>query len=214
LAITVTVSRPAGYATGEGGEFNITPVFSGGSYAPTVLVGSGYETFCLDAAVNIGPLPANYNATLATSPVSVGTAWLYYQFATGTLAGYAYTSFAPTAILENGNPYTVTARAASAYGLQNAIWLLEGDVAPFIDAAAAAPWLSLVEGATSKTFAQLSEPNQNSTFQVDRVVLTDANGAPVQNMLALVPDGGSAVMLLGMALGGLALVSRRIRVRA
>ena len=30
LAITVTFSRPAGYATGEGGEFNITPVFSGG----------------------------------------------------------------------------------------------------------------------------------------------------------------------------------------
>jgi len=209
-ATSVTVTRPAGYSTGDGGEFNIAPVFTGGSYAPTVLVGSGFETFCLDASVNIGPLPATYNATLAAAPVSLGTAWLYYQFATGTLAGYAYTSFAPTPILQNGVPHTVSARAATAYGLQNAIWILEGSVAPFIDAAAAASWLTLVEGATGDTFAQLQV--QNNQYQVARVLLTDPRTqAPVQNMLALVPDGGWAVMLLGMGLSGLALISRKVR---
>jgi len=214
-AVPVTVTRLAGYAVGDGGEFNIAPVFGNGSYAPAVLVGGGFETFCVQASglnSTIGPLPATYDATLASSPVSLGTAWLYYQFATGNLAGYKYTDFSATLVNTLNYPagFPTTARAGSAYGLQAAIWVLEGFTGYPVDTAAAASWLALVEGATGKTLGQLQAQN-NGTYQVARVVLTDANRNQVQNMLALVPDGGSALMLLGMGLSGLALVSRKLR---
>jgi len=213
--IPVNVTRLAGYATGDGGEFNISPVFSGGNYAPVALVNGGFETFCIQAT---GPgstidVPGHYNATLAPTPVSLGTAWLYNQFATGHLTGYDYADTGlPGSTVVNTllGARTTTGRAASAYGLQNAIWLMEGFSGPSVDVTAATPWVNFAESSTGHTLAELEGQN-NGEYQVARVVLTDDNGEPVQNMIGLVPDGGSSILLLGMGLSGVAFVSRKLR---
>src|ERR1017187_10973400 len=59
-ATTVTIDRVSGYYSGQGGEFNISQVIGGG-YASSVLVGSGFETFCIEDSVNI-TIPGTYNA--------------------------------------------------------------------------------------------------------------------------------------------------------
>jgi VPDSG-CTERM motif len=56
-----------------------------------------------------------------------------------------------------------------------------------------------------------AEADNNQKYDVGVLALTGANGAPAQPMLTLLPDGGSALLLLGMSLSGLALISRKMR---
>src|SRR5438552_6510474 len=128
-ALTVTVSTVSGYNAGQGGgEFNVNPIVGVG-YAPSVLVGGGFETFCL--AKNVGIIvPGTYSAAVNVNGVYVsdyyggsktmalGTAYLYQQFATGSLATYRYGATAGG---------TSSGRATDAYNLQLAIWVLEGE---------------------------------------------------------------------------------------
>ena len=125
-AVTVTVDQVAGYNAGDG-EFNVSPI-TGVGYSPLDLYNNnsgqlGFGTFCVDRALGI-TVPGTYNATIIPSGVapsgnqiSVGTAWLFQQFALGSLAGYNYTPGA--------------GRVDSAYLLQGAIWLLEGQIRTF-----------------------------------------------------------------------------------
>jgi hypothetical protein len=100
-AITVTVDRVSGYYNpgSAAGEFNVTPI-TGNGYGSADLYNNtlgalGFGTFCINENVSLGVVPGQYNATViqngidpnSGNQISLGTAWLYSQFAVGTLAG-------------------------------------------------------------------------------------------------------------------------------
>ena len=67
-AVTVNVTEVSGYNVGQGGgEFNVNPVIGVG-YAPSVVVGGGFETFCLSRDEGI-IVPGTYNATVNANSV-------------------------------------------------------------------------------------------------------------------------------------------------
>lgn len=203
FAIPVKDSRTAGYFTSPGGEFTIkldasaTPADAAAfnaiyqNYASVATLSGGFQTFCIESTVHVGGNPKD--ATLDPNGVAVGTAWLYEQFGRGVLAGYDYTPGA--------------GRAASAWELQNAIWALQGSYV--YDAGAATGYLN----AAIAQFGSLANAQvQNTTYRVDalRMTTTDATGQQVvrQPMLALVPDGATTMMLLGMSMLGIGYTRR------
>jgi hypothetical protein len=206
FALTVVSGRYAGYSTEPGGEFTITslnpdPAFNAiyNNYASVATLNGGFETFCISTAIDLQGNPQS--AILDPNGVSVGAAWLYSQFAHGVLAGYDYTPGA--------------GRAASAMALQGAIWTLQQQTIggywsgfdpstdPYV-LAAIAQFGSLAN----------AEALGVSAYGVDalRLTYTDPNGAQItsQPMLALVPDGGTTMMLLGMGLSAMGLIRRRV----
>jgi len=208
-ALTVTVDRVSGYYAGSGGEFNVSPV-TGNGYAASDLYNNnsgaaGFGTFCIDRNTSI-TIPGTYTAVVAANGVtssgnvvSLGTAWLFSQFATGTLAGYNYASTAGGAS---------SGRAGSAYTLQLAIWTLEGTYS-YPD-----PTVNAFLAAAITHFGSLAAASADyapGEFNVGVLNLYDANGDKVQPMLTLLPDGGSALILLGMGLSSMAVIARKFR---
>jgi hypothetical protein len=206
----INISRPdPDYYMGSGGEFTIDPYETsayshlGDGYAPEATLGDGFQTFCLETNEFV-TIPGNYYVDLSNEaraggagggtpdPISVGTAWLYRQFATGSLSGYDYDP--------DGD------REESAGLLQNAIWCLEneiGDIAygvnPFLDAA--------IDEFGSLTLARADYSGaavmaMNLYGDAD---LTDLK----QDQLVYVPDGGLTILLLGIGVGSLAFFSRK-----
>lgn len=129
-ALTYTVATVGGYGpyqTGQGGEFTLktTDSFMNGlaiSYAATTKNQYGdpasqpnFQTFCVEAPEYIRPNVA-YNVVFNDHTVyqnvylTKGAAFLYSQFAQGTLIGYDYAA----------------GRLGSADQLQRAIWALMG----------------------------------------------------------------------------------------
>jgi hypothetical protein len=209
-ATTVTIDRVSGYFSGQGGEFNVSGIIGQG-YASSALVGSGFETFCIEES-QVVTIPGTYNAIVnpygdsvpggvnlgspgpdGGDPISIGTAYLYYNFAKGILAGYNYTPGA--------------GRSASAGALQNAFWYLENEITLTSAQIAANSFLTLVSGlyGSSGEFA-----NANGAFGVGALNNYNLDGSHAQDMLVL-PDGGYTVILLGMMLGGFSLLARRVR---
>ena len=104
-------STPEGYfgmyKSTSGGEFTLNPLTGWlelTGYAPGVTRNIGktgtFQSFCLEGSTDIDGYPTTYNADLnanavaggpgappAGDPVSVGTGWLYMQFATGIWPG-------------------------------------------------------------------------------------------------------------------------------
>jgi VPDSG-CTERM motif len=186
-ATSVTVSYVSGYYAYPGGEFNVSPVIGQG-YSSDVLVNGGYETFCISESQKVNPYPPNnvYTATIGAA-AQYDVAYLYSQFAKGTLASYDYTPGA--------------GREASAWALQNAIWYFMG-------------FTSNNEGTLGATYVALAALNAKSTidYGVNALDLTSAKGTAAQPQLEMqVPDGGTTVMLLGLAIAGCGLVSRKLR---
>jgi hypothetical protein len=177
LAAPVLVTQPSpGYGgRNGGGEFNISPNFTSGVYGPDVAIFGGFQTFCVEAQVDI-VVPGNYNATLSSqdasgTPLTAGAAWLYQLFATEDPAlAYNYTPG--------------TGRTDASGELQQAIWILQGQGGPNVVETAATSVDVQLASAHFGSLANAQAPN-NGTFPVSIVILTDANGAPVQNMLAL-----------------------------
>lgn len=210
-AITVDVQYVTGYHAGAGGEFNIASP-TGVGYSPLDLYNNndgklGFGTFCVDRNTDI-TVPGQYNATInangitsSGNQISLGTAWLFQQFAHGTLAGYNYTPGF------SGNP-AAPLRADCAINLQAAIWVLEGTYSypdPSVN-----PFLVAVKNFFGSIAA--ASADNNGTYAVGVLLLTDLRtGANVQPMLTLLPDGGSALIMLGMALSSLAVFSRKFR---
>jgi hypothetical protein len=206
MALVVTVDRVTGYYEGSGGEYNVTPV-TGVGYSSLDQYNNnfgqlGYGTFCVDRDLSI-TVPGQYTAVIDPGAVtqngnhiSVGTAWLFQQFAQGTLSDYHYTQL--------GDP----GRASDALNLQLAIWTLEGyygypdpSVNPFLNLAIS-------------QFGSLSgaEVDANRAYDVGVLNLYNTQtGAAIQPMLTLLPDGGSALILLGMGLSGIAVCARKFR---
>ena len=214
-AITVTVDRVPGYfLAGSGaGEFNVSPITGTGYGASDMynntLGGAGFGTFCVNENASMGQiLPGTYDATIipsgidptSGSPITKGTAWLFSQFATGAMTDYQYNTLG----------VLVGQRGNDAFLLQTAIWMLEGTYT--LNTAN-----KYIVDVTTQfgTLAGAEADNAAGGYSVGVLGLTyvDGNGNTVaaQPMLTLLPDGGSALLLLGMGLSGLALVSRKVR---
>jgi hypothetical protein len=130
-AMSVTLWQDTGnYSYGNGGEFqavgnaDLNTAVNWGAYASSTAVqGQSFQTFCTETSEYFSPgnpYPvtsignnALYNGTANPVPITLGVAYLYSQFAKGTLSGYDYTYGA--------------GRVASAGNLQQAIWYLLGE---------------------------------------------------------------------------------------
>ena len=189
-AVSVLVRQPSpGYGGGNGGgEFNISPNFTGASYGPEVAIFGGFETFCVQANVGI-IVPGTYDAAVGQAdsvgnPLTVGAAWLYQLYASeNPVLVYNYTPGVP--------------RTGSANELQQAIWILQGQGGG-----------NVVETATTSAYVQQAAthfgslanalvPN-NGTFPVAIVQMTDTNGIPVQDMLSLTSPTVSCAAASGL----------------
>jgi len=212
-ALTVVVTRLDGYYSGRGGEFTVMPreTFCWGDYGLLTHNQQGaqlpnFQSFCLESSVRID-LNTRYAAQISDKaikggvgpqgdPISIGTAWLYQSFAKQTLLGYQYSPG--------------TDRAKMAGELQKAIWWLEdeneGKVVDWI-----AELLKNQFGDDWQTVAKRDKGNMYPNVRVLNLSPVSRCG-DVQDMLVLtVPDGGLTLMLLGVSVGALALVSRKMR---
>jgi hypothetical protein len=213
------------YQAGLGGEFTVNDVSPDGwldlsgysaqtkNLAPGI---TSFQTFCIEKNEYLYPYGATYNAVLSggavhggvggadPDPLSRGTALLYSQFAKGALTGYNY----------------AVGRSVSAAALQEAIWWLEEEISSYTGG-------NTFIGLVATTFgSDLSARDDAGAGQygVYALNLIGAAGAPTgvvgQDQLyyrdpgittTAVPDGGTTIALLGMALCGMAIVSRRFQ---
>jgi hypothetical protein len=119
-------------AVGDSIKFSDRPGSPGGEFLATVNNAWSFVTFCLqkteyidftntfvvDAVTDYAtsdPTNVGGNAQ-GHDPIDQRTAWLYTQFTRGSLAGYQYVG-------------TGAQRTASANLLQNAIWMIENEIA-------------------------------------------------------------------------------------
>lgn len=162
--------------------------------------GTWFGTFCVeldeyfsdnglyDVALNSMAI-AGGNNTNSGDTISVGTAYLYEQFATGNLAaiGYSY------------NDQT------SARKLQDMIWHLEENYAL---TAGGSVFTSLLVS----QFTSLANAKLDYTGSAVKVMNLTQHGGKRQDQLVYlgVPDGGLTLGLLGLSLVGLAAFRRRL----
>lgn len=218
---------------GNGGEFVVKSDGSATStafvtsivanYSPLATYQGGFETFCIEYNEHFTPggtynVQVNPNGqaikggTTTGDFVSVGSAFLYSQFAQGTLAGYNYSS------------------SASAGNLQNTIWFLESErmglpSGPFIsnpgifDSLLIAEFGSLSAAwiADSAFSSSLGSTVTAASYGVTALNMGGAPTYPNQDQLVYlgggrqsVPDGGATLMLLGAAMGGISLLRRKL----
>jgi hypothetical protein len=232
--------------TAQGGEFTLIPSDSTilNNYSSSAKVTDpdagltgqvGFESFCLETGLSypippgIPTNPLNYaispNILNASSyqpglTITLGTAWLYSQFAAGSLTGYNYTNATSNFTGTGWN----SPRADDAAYLQAAIWYLESQpgFTTFASAGGSSnPFLTLLTtpttsgglGLSSLTSAFASDPGG---FNVDVINIGTAGQYQYQAQLVMgsavktTPDGGATVMMLGVAAGGLALLRRRL----
>lgn len=161
--------------------------------------GEWFGTFCIerneyfqpghtyDVALNDGAMSGGENGAVnGKDIISVGTAWLYEQFALGTLSGFVY-----------GN-------LTHAQQLQNAIWQLEGeysgpnDFGAYLGLAQSLPNYSDNYDGSAVKVMNLTRNNGQSQFQ-DQLVYVPQ-----------VPDAGSTIGLLLAGIIGLAVTRRRL----
>ncbi len=212
---------PINYSAFPGGEYNaqLTGLVAGetpsqilagyNALAKTVADGqTGFQTFCTDETEPFTPgktyevvrndrvVAGGSNlfpptVTPGADILSVGTTWLYSQFAQGTLGGYDYTLGA--------------GRLASANDLQATLWYLE-------DETSVAP----VNAFMTAVYGNFADPKLDASAGTDGVYalnVTLRDGTRRQDVLVyMAPDGGFTLVLLGIGLGGLSLFSRKLQV--
>jgi len=167
-----------------------------------------FQTFCIEyneefnpgTTYNVGISPnARYGSNPPNGdPVSIGTAWLYSQFAGGSLSGYNYA-------------YGGT-RTPSAGGLQVAIWWLEGEATgtrnSFIDTAEVALYGA---GHTGGIYDTMIKGDANGAYGVRALNL----GEPglVQDQLVIVPEPttmvAGALLLLPFGLSTIRILRKK-----
>jgi hypothetical protein len=210
----ITLYQDTGnYSYGDGGEFNAVPDSSLLSVNPTMagydpgvttgLTGNGsgnFQTFCLETSEYFSP-GSTYNVAISDSikydggqflpngePLTLGTAWLYSEFAAGTLSGYNYTQG--------------SGRIATAGSLQQAIWYLQGEVGSLVNGSADGTAFfneaQIALGALDENVTDAA----NGAYGVAAMNLTDSNNNDAQDQLIIVPEPSS----LGLGLLGLLLL--------
>jgi hypothetical protein len=181
---------------------------TGTGYTP-----DGFQTFCLergefldspvDFVVNDEAVAGGGNGGTSGDQggdvISVGTAWLYHLFATGVLAGYDYTVGS-------------AGRKADAKVLQEAIWSLEDELGNPSSGS------NYYYDLAVNHFGSIAGAEANNTSGGYGVwVLNNTEpvtGTTRQDMLyfdgvgQLVPDAGTSLVLLGLALGSLSVLPR------
>jgi hypothetical protein len=215
-ALSLTIDRVSGHFTGSGGEFTIAGTgfetyYNAAATAVNRYNVTGFESFCIEEPEAVS-IPAVYDYTVGSGaiaggygggnpdPVSAGTAWIYTQFAAGTLAGYNYTPG--------------SGRNASAGLLQDCIWFLEQELTSiggntFYSAVLTHFGGSLAAARANDTVGSVKVLNltQNVNGQVvqrqSQLVFT---GPPTR-----VPDAAATVALLGLALTGIGFFGRKSR---
>ena len=215
-------------------------------YASSTSTSSTFETFCVETAVDFTPGTGYYynqGSTTGTGvlgengqggmALSEGTAYLYYEFATGAFASGDNYNYANT-----GNPNSSTSRVNEAGELQIAIWYFMGELGngnnlsllpsgftlpKGMSTILSDPFITLADNALGGTAdAMAKNGNGNVASDLDYGVsimqLTSDNGNVAnQNQLILngngapalvtVPDGGMTLAMLGMGLAGLFFVN-------
>lgn len=170
----------------------------GGEFLATVAdgpVAGTFETWCVQTTVEFSP-GGTYSYDLVQTDtqghnLALGTAWLYNQFLNGGL-----TVASPT----------------DAELFQSAIWWLQGKQTEsgFLDGGAGNKYYDLA----STTLAALGEDltsASNGAYGVSIMQMYIPNTTtPAQAQLARIPDGGTTVLLLGVALMGIAAFRRRL----
>ena len=212
---------PVNYTAKPGGEYNAQTVGLVGGQTPSqILAGydslakavvggsTGFQTFCLEESEGFTPgksyqVVANDRAvagganlfhpvvTPGADILSVGTTWLYSQFAQGTLPGYTYVWGA--------------GRVASAKALQATIWWLE-------DAAADPGALNTFRNAVVGSFVNPKLDAAPGLDGVHALNLTLRDGTLKQDVLIYqTPEGGVTVTLLGFGLAAIGVFGLRVK---
>lgn len=225
--LTVTLyDTPYNDYSGGGGEFSAVatggPNFIN-NYSPLATYNSwttakpriGFETFCIEYSEHIS-FGVTYTATVSDgaksggstgggiSPIvggkdkiSKGTAWLYSQFAAGTLTGYYYNT-------------TLAARQTSSRLLQEAIWGLEGERTWN----ASNPFLVLVTSLSLFGSQAGAAADANGAYGVAALNLYTASGG-AQDQLVIVPEPttviAGALLLLPFGASTLRILRRNRR---
>ncbi|MBP7828040.1 MAG: hypothetical protein KA236_16005 [Verrucomicrobia bacterium] len=213
------------YQAGRGGEFTLIPE-SGfldlSGYAKEVYFGidnrETFQSFCLETREYIYK-DDTYKAKVASAalaggvsdpkgdPISIGTSWLYSQFATGQLENYVYED--------------TDKRLKSADQLQVVIWWLEDEMdedGNLYKPASDNPFLEALikEFDNEEKFKSDAKPGENGVYVLQ---LRTGDGDPRQDVLYYqtptgggggVPDGGFTLLLLGSAMAGLSVVRRKL----
>ena len=230
IAEVSTIGGYGAYQTGSGGEFTLeitsaetgSGIVSGTGAGSTWLLyddktrnqvsgfQSNFQTFCVEGSERLA-WNTKFDATTGSNTLSegkvltVGAAWLYWQFATGQLSGYNY-----------GNNRTTTAGA-----LQKTLWWLMG-TAGYTKQISENP-NNLFSSLVMNTYGNGSAMFEPNAGQYDVSILRLWNDSDngmeeikngFQDVLVLtnpVPDTGLTVTLLGVAMTGMAMIRRRIR---
>lgn len=221
-AYDVNINWDNNYRTGQGGEFSFSPLQVSsiknliGNYSSDAIITINgktyYQTFCIehneiinkgDYYASIAPYAINGGVGGATDnkdAISIGTAYLYSQFARGTLDGYNY-------IPGSG-------RQTSAGKLQEAFWWLENEislVSPGNNEFILQAWNALYLG--QKFDDTLLRADSDGAYGVRALNIWNDKYDPTepdQTQLTLVPEPGTLLMI-GASLMGLALIRRRKR---
>ena len=188
------------YSYDVGGEFSAatTDDFVA-NYAAAAIVGGEFDTFCIETTVVFYP-GTTYTYTLSNQDsmgrsLSEGAAFLYYEFATGQLPGYSYTT---------------PARNTDAGELQAAIWAFQGNQSYIgYPSLATDPFYELAINTLGATGANSAD---NGQYDVEVLQLWDGSTAAQNQLVYLgrVPDSASTSGMLAFACAGLVFLTRRL----
>ena len=199
------------YMGSGGGDYTIGVYQSGLSTAGYVLApadgtrdivaANTLQTFCIEVDETVYPDDrpwvtigmAAYGGGIgggSPDPISRGTAYLYSQFAMGTLS-YNYAG---------------SGRTTSAELLQQAFWMLENEESY----SNTNLYIQLVEANVTNPMLDAAW-GENGVFVMNLWAYSDNTGAEQSLLYHSVPDGGTTLMLLGGALMGLGALRRRFR---
>lgn len=205
----------------DGGEFTATLNGSltgtpAGYSSLAVLSNGTFETFCVELNnefSNGGTY--NYAITDYIQPnktteqtLTQGVAYLYSQFAQGTLADFNYSLTAKT-----GGQYD---REIDGTELQTAIWYLMGEVTLTSTQISADPFIALAEAHGGTTAVTGTGFDGVSVLDLTTVNSDGVVTAYNQDQLiyTAVPDGGTTIALIGLSLLGILCFRRKVGSKA